>query len=419
VGKYIVRNGVLAGRKFRLEMGARISIGREKGDLNFPDKRMSRTHCALEVREDGDYLEDLGSTNGSFVNEEKTKLRHLKPGDIVRVGFTEIEFLGMPEHTTLARAREAGRQTDPTKTIAFRKSDLKAAIEVVPERKLRRRSRARARLDDAKKAAMGIGGGAELISAKGKFCEACGEAIFMKEGAPDEGRMHEGLYLCRMCALIAEKQKDAGGDFLPSYAKIVGGRMGGSDLALEPGAPGIEIVSVDEISLDELSSADSPAEERAEDEQAGEGAAEELEERVEIQVQAERGHGPRAEAEKKPDEKAEEGPLEVPVDGNPPDRTAQTDRVGAPPERAGQPPEPAPEPRPEEESEGPDGPEEAAQGSLTVQDILAAVDAAIGATGEGSGGEGAGGEGSEPAQAEGGDAGQPDPEGGGGTGEPG
>ena len=68
MGKYIVRNGVLAGRKFRLEMGARITVGREKGDLNFPDKRMSRTHSALEVREDGDYLEDLGSTNGSFVN---------------------------------------------------------------------------------------------------------------------------------------------------------------------------------------------------------------------------------------------------------------------------------------------------------------------------------------------------------------
>jgi hypothetical protein len=91
----------------------------------------------------------------------------------------------------------------------------------------------------------------------------------MKEGAPDQGKMIEGLYLCRMCALIAEKQQGVAGDFMPSYAKIVSGRIG--DAPQEPAAsspaspprdvPGLEIVEAEEVQLEELTaeSSDVPA----------------------------------------------------------------------------------------------------------------------------------------------------------------
>ena len=368
MGKYIVRNGVVAGRKFRLEAGARIVLGREKGDLNFPDQRMSRTHCALEVRDDGDYIEDANSTNGTFVNEEKVKLRALKPGDIIRVGFTELEYLGMPEHVSIGLTMEPGQPSDPNKTIAFRRGGLGAAAP--PGRRPRplRRSPARSKMDEVKRAAMGIHGGVKLISAKGKFCEACGEAIFMKEGAPDEGRMLDGLYLCRMCALIAEKQKDAGGDYLPSYAKIVGGRVGGEEAptAAEVGSLGVEIASVDEISLDELGGGPPPAEEgteeKTEESATGEKAAEE-------------------QAAEEQEEQIEEG-AETKKDDTSPHRAESDALVEEEGEREGEPEAGSEaEPRSEDKAEGPGESDPAAGRELSAEDVLTAMDAAIEATG--------------------------------------
>src|SRR5207244_3551642 len=54
---------------------------------------VSRNHCQV-VREGDDYkIEDLGSRNGTFVNEEPEKVtgrRLLRPGDVVRV--CEVSF---------------------------------------------------------------------------------------------------------------------------------------------------------------------------------------------------------------------------------------------------------------------------------------------------------------------------------------
>jgi pSer/pThr/pTyr-binding forkhead associated (FHA) protein len=258
VGKFLVLTGELQGRRFRLEPGAKIVLGREFGDLNFPDKRMSRKHCSLEMRDDGDHVQDLGSTNGTFVNDERVTEALLKPSDVIRVGFTEIEFLGLPKHGALM-ALQGALPHDPRQTIAFAPK-VPAGAD--------RRARAKSRLRAAKLAAMGKEPTAperRLISAKGKFCEACGEAIFLREGAPDEGVMIGDQYLCRMCALIAEKQRSVGGDYLPSYAKIVGGRM--PEAVAADGEPGagegaeegdrgpdeeaaeVEIVEVDEMDL--------------------------------------------------------------------------------------------------------------------------------------------------------------------------
>ncbi|MHC4253720.1 MAG: FHA domain-containing protein, partial [Planctomycetota bacterium] len=258
MGKFVVRNGEFEGRRFRLEAGAKIILGRELADLNFPDKRMSRRHCSIEAREDGDHVHDFGSTNGTWLNSQRISDALLTPGDLVRVGFTELEYLGAvgPSSTAVA-ADEELQQLDPRKTVAFRaKTPIK---EISAEH--RRHLRSRSRIDAAKSAAMGKppkDTKRGFISAKGKFCEACGESIFLKQGAPDEGKEIDGLYLCRMCALIAEKQKDMGQDFLPSYAKIVGGRMpngAAGDAPDSPAAPapGGEIeVTEQSASIDEF-----------------------------------------------------------------------------------------------------------------------------------------------------------------------
>ena len=49
--------------------------------------------CDLDPRPDGVWLEDVGSTNGTFVNGILlTGAVRLEPGDLVRVGETEFRF---------------------------------------------------------------------------------------------------------------------------------------------------------------------------------------------------------------------------------------------------------------------------------------------------------------------------------------
>ena len=44
-------------------------------------------------RRDGVWLEDIGSTNGTFVNGIRlTRERRLAPGDVVRIGETDLRF---------------------------------------------------------------------------------------------------------------------------------------------------------------------------------------------------------------------------------------------------------------------------------------------------------------------------------------
>lgn len=57
------------------------------------DEFASATHARVEPRRDGVWLEDIGSTNGTFVNGVKlSRARRLNPGDLVRVGETDLRF---------------------------------------------------------------------------------------------------------------------------------------------------------------------------------------------------------------------------------------------------------------------------------------------------------------------------------------
>lgn len=72
-----------------------LTIGRgANNDLPLPDDEFSSArHARIEPRRDGVYVEDMGSTNGTFVNGIRlARERRLQPGDIVRVGETDLRF---------------------------------------------------------------------------------------------------------------------------------------------------------------------------------------------------------------------------------------------------------------------------------------------------------------------------------------
>ena len=70
----------------------RVTLGRAGGgaDLQFDDAEMSRTHAALEWAGGGAILRDLGSTNGSFVAEQKVASHALEDKSEFRVGHTRL-----------------------------------------------------------------------------------------------------------------------------------------------------------------------------------------------------------------------------------------------------------------------------------------------------------------------------------------
>ena len=57
------------------------------------DEYASTRHARFEPRRDGVWVEDMGSTNGTFVNGIRlTRERRLTPGDVVRIGETDLRF---------------------------------------------------------------------------------------------------------------------------------------------------------------------------------------------------------------------------------------------------------------------------------------------------------------------------------------
>ena len=72
-----------------------ISIGRgNPNDVRLDaDEYASAKHARVEPRRDGVWIEDVGSTNGTYVNGVRlSRPRKLAVGDLVRVGETDLRF---------------------------------------------------------------------------------------------------------------------------------------------------------------------------------------------------------------------------------------------------------------------------------------------------------------------------------------
>jgi pSer/pThr/pTyr-binding forkhead associated (FHA) protein len=69
-----------------------IEIGRsDQCTIRLTDTYASQVHARLSARNGAWVVEDLGSTNGTFVNEERVDgRRRLRDGDMVKVGGTEL-----------------------------------------------------------------------------------------------------------------------------------------------------------------------------------------------------------------------------------------------------------------------------------------------------------------------------------------
>jgi hypothetical protein len=78
----------------RLELGDGVVVfGRLPGcTVQLSDNQASRRHAEIRADRDGYALHDLGSTNGTFVNEVRTTNHHLVDGDEIRIGSSVVRY---------------------------------------------------------------------------------------------------------------------------------------------------------------------------------------------------------------------------------------------------------------------------------------------------------------------------------------
>lgn len=88
---FVVESGALAGRTLPLRSG--IVLGRAADcDHVIPDHAVSRHHCRLDWLFEGYRVTDLGSSNGTFVNDVQVSEYVLGEGDLVTLGATRLRF---------------------------------------------------------------------------------------------------------------------------------------------------------------------------------------------------------------------------------------------------------------------------------------------------------------------------------------
>jgi predicted component of type VI protein secretion system len=103
----IVRSGPRAGE--RIELTGELVVGREHADVTLDDEEVSRRHLAVRPHDDGVELEDLGSTNGTFVDGARLSA-------VVVLSETARVVLGESELEIEVEVVEAEPELDPGAT---------------------------------------------------------------------------------------------------------------------------------------------------------------------------------------------------------------------------------------------------------------------------------------------------------------
>jgi len=115
--KLEILSGKREGSVVELPEGQAFDIGnRKSAQLTIRDPWISYNHARIQGESGRFFIEDLGSSNGTWVNGEKIKRFELQPGTLIYLGKTKVKFLtldGAPSAEAPASAGEAGKSGKP------------------------------------------------------------------------------------------------------------------------------------------------------------------------------------------------------------------------------------------------------------------------------------------------------------------
>jgi FHA domain/Domain of unknown function (DUF4388) len=131
---YVLRfiSGKYQGGEFPIAPEKQILIGRSSDlDMVLVEDMVSRKHARISMQADQIWIEDLGSTNGTFVNGEKIKRARLKEGDRVLIGTSILKLIaGDAPRDALDAKRELENVAQSRRTSQQR--TMSGSIEEVP-----------------------------------------------------------------------------------------------------------------------------------------------------------------------------------------------------------------------------------------------------------------------------------------------
>ena len=112
MARLVGESGSVAGKEWPIEVG--VTLGREAHNtIGMPDnKKASRDHAKVWKEGPGKYsVADLGSTNGTLVNDDRVTRQALVDGDELRVGEFTFRFL-LDEDEKPKKKEPAARLTE-------------------------------------------------------------------------------------------------------------------------------------------------------------------------------------------------------------------------------------------------------------------------------------------------------------------
>jgi len=121
-GRLVVTSGPDQGQVFTIGEKGPFLVGRSHATATrLSDGRVSRTHCRIDVEGNRFRLSDAGSKSGTFVNGKRISKRDLQPGDVIRIGGSELRFETgdeKPAAPSTAAASPSTAAATPTTTAA-------------------------------------------------------------------------------------------------------------------------------------------------------------------------------------------------------------------------------------------------------------------------------------------------------------
>ena len=117
----VMRTGPIPGKVFELK-GNTVTIGRDiANDIVINDPEVSRKHAKLVPQTGGSLLEDLGSTNGTYVNGQRLMGPHLlRPGELIVFGENvSLIFDVSPTDMDATVIAESPQEQSPQPGIAY------------------------------------------------------------------------------------------------------------------------------------------------------------------------------------------------------------------------------------------------------------------------------------------------------------
>lgn len=129
-------SGKYQGGEFPLRMNREIIIGRSSDlDMVLVEDMVSRKHAKISTTNGEIVIEDLGSTNGTFVNGEKVTRAPLSEGDRILVGTSIIKMIAVDPadvHQTEAEAKRILEQGAVNNRAATSGRPMSGVIEEIP-----------------------------------------------------------------------------------------------------------------------------------------------------------------------------------------------------------------------------------------------------------------------------------------------